>query len=127
MTSPVSRLTQPLSPESARRIRLHLLLLPVYGWILVVWTAYVIDISPAGHLNRSGHVKGHDFVHFYVLGQIADEGVAADLYDFDAQAARTDRLVPSTPIDSSHFTARRCRCCSARWRSCRTRPRWPSG
>jgi hypothetical protein len=93
----LGRLKQTPSPSVARQIQLHLALLPVYGWLLVVWTAYAIDISPAGHLDRSGHIKGHDFVHDYVLGQIGLENASADLYDFDAQARRTDRLVPEYP------------------------------
>jgi hypothetical protein len=70
-------------------------LIPVYVWLLLVWTAYAIDISPTGRLDRSGHIKGHDFAHFYVLGEIANEHAAEDLYDFSAQADRMDRLVPS--------------------------------
>jgi hypothetical protein len=84
----------PLTPAQHRLIRLHVALIPVYGWLIVVWTAYAIDITSAGRLDRSGHIKGHDFAHFYVLGQIANEHASADLYDFTAQAARMDRLVP---------------------------------
>jgi hypothetical protein len=89
-------MTQPgaLTPAQHAWIRIHLALIPVYGWLLVVWTAYAIDISPAGRLDRSGHIKGHDFAHFYVLGQIANDRASAELYDFAAQAARMDRLVP---------------------------------
>jgi hypothetical protein len=89
-------MTQPgsLTPAQHRWIRIHLALIPVYGWLLVVWTAYAIDISPAGRLDRSGHIKGHDFAHFYVLGEIANDHVARELYDFTAQANRMDRLVP---------------------------------
>lgn len=87
-------LTQPLSPSTHKIIRLHVALMPVYAWALFVWSAYGIDISPAGRLDRSGHIKGHDFVHDYVLGQIARERSSEELYDFAAQAARTDRIVP---------------------------------
>jgi len=89
-------MTQPgsLTPAQHQRIRIQLALIPVYGWLLVVWTAYAIDISPAGRLDRSGHIKGHDFAHFYVLGEIANDHAAHDLYDFTAQADRMDRLVP---------------------------------
>jgi hypothetical protein len=82
------------TPAQHRLIRLHLALIPVYGWLIVAWSAYAIDVSTAGRLDRSGHIKGHDFAHFYVLGQIANEHASADLYDFTAQAARMDRLVP---------------------------------
>jgi hypothetical protein len=71
-----------------------LALIPIYAWLLVAWTSYAIDLSPSGRLDRSGHIKGHDFVHFYVLGQIANDRAPGDLYSFDNQAVRTDRLVP---------------------------------
>ncbi|HUR20820.1 MAG TPA: glycosyltransferase family 87 protein [Vicinamibacterales bacterium] len=87
-------LTQPISPSQHKVIRLHLALIPVYAWALFVWSAYAVDISPPGRLDRSGHIKGHDFVHDYVLGQIALARSPGELYDFEAQAARTDRIVP---------------------------------
>ena len=74
-------------------IRIHLALLPFTAGDGGL-TAYAIDISPAGRIDRSGHIKGHDFAHFYVLGQIANDHAPAELYDFTAQAARMDRLVP---------------------------------
>jgi len=88
-------LTSPLTPAQARMIRIHVVLIPVYGWLLLVWTAYAIDISPAGRLDRSGHIKGHDFAHFYVLGEIANDHATDDLYSFTRQAERMDQLVPS--------------------------------
>ena len=87
-------LTATLTPAQARRIRLHLALIPVYGWLILVWATYAVDLSPAGRLDRSGHIKGHDFAHFYVLGEIANEHATADLYSFAAQSDRMDRLVP---------------------------------
>jgi alpha-1,2-mannosyltransferase len=90
-------LTTPLTPAQARLIRIHLALIPVYGWLIVVWWAYAVDISTSGHLDRSGHIKGHDFAHFYVLGGIANDRAAQDLYDFNAQARRMDALVPDYP------------------------------
>jgi hypothetical protein len=87
-------LTQPISQSHHNSIRLHVALIPVYAWALFVWSAYAVDISPPGRLDRSGHIKGHDFVHDYVLGQIALERLPGELYDFEAQAARTDRIVP---------------------------------
>lgn len=86
--------TTPLTPAQSRLIRIHLALMPVYGWILLVWVSYAVDVSLPGRIDRSGHIKGHDFAHFYVLGQIANEHATADLYDFTAQGQRMDRLVP---------------------------------
>jgi len=92
--SVLARLNEPVSPGHARLIRTHLALIPVYGWLLVVWTAYSIDISTHGRMDRSGHIKGHDFAHFYVLGQIANARATQDLYSFEAQSRRMDQLVP---------------------------------
>lgn len=86
--------TTPLTPRASQAIRLQLALIPVYAWLLFAWSAYVIDLSPHGRLDRSGHIKGHDFAHFYVLGQIAVDRAPEDLYSFDAQAGRTDKIVP---------------------------------
>jgi Glycosyltransferase family 87 len=80
------------------RVRRQLFLIPVYVWLVFAWTAYAINMSPAGRLDRAGLVKGHDFVHFYVLGQIALDRAAGDLYDVDALSARSDRLVPQQQI-----------------------------
>jgi hypothetical protein len=92
-----TRLNRPLSGDEQRVIRRHLLLIPVYAWIIVAWTAYAIDLSPRGHLDRSGHVKGHDFLHFYVQGEMARDRAATELYSFEAHAARADALVPEYP------------------------------
>src|SRR5687768_6065371 len=83
-----------LAPEQHRRIQLQIALIPVYLWILFAWSAYAIDISPAGTLDRAGHMKGHDFLHFYVLGEIGLERAGHEVYSFAAHAKRTDRLVP---------------------------------
>lgn len=87
-------LTQPITPEIHSTLRLYIWLIPVYAWIALVWSAYAIDLSPPGRLDRSGHIKGHDFVHDYVLGQIALDRASEELYDYAAQSARTDIVVP---------------------------------
>ena len=48
-------------------------------------------------MDRSGHVKGHDFTHFYVLGQIGAERATSDLYSYDAQSARLDAIAQRFP------------------------------
>jgi len=122
-------MTQPgaLTPAQHAWIRIHLALIPVYGWLLVVWTAYAIDISPAGRLDRSGHIKGHDFAHFYVLGQIANDRAPAELYDFAAQAARMDRLVPDNENPFAPFHGPHLALFFAHSRDCRTKWRWLFG
>ena len=88
------RLAEPLAPERARQIRRHLILIPVYVWIVFALRSYAIDISAPGNLDRSGHMKGHDFAHFYVQGQIARDHAVNELYSFDAHSARADALFP---------------------------------
>ncbi len=91
---PMLSLRGPLDPLQRRRLELNIALMPVYVWLIFAWTAYAIDISPAGKLDRAGHIKGHDFAHFYVLGQIANDRSGKELYSFEQQATRMDRLVP---------------------------------
>ena len=58
-----------MNPElwlTARRIRIHGLLLAV-----CLWTVYAVDMSAPGLLDRNGLVKGTDFLHFYTLGNLA--------------------------------------------------------
>jgi hypothetical protein len=94
MASLTSRLKEPLDPSVAARIRLHLALIPVYGWAILAWSVFAADNASAGRLDRAGHIKGHDFVHFYVLGQIGLDRATGDLYSYAAQSARTDLLLP---------------------------------
>jgi len=83
-----------ITPRQHRLIRMHLALIPVYAWLLFAWATYAVDISTTGRLDRSGHNKGHDFAHFYVLGEIARDRATDDLYSFEAQARRLDRVLP---------------------------------
>ncbi|HEX5070870.1 MAG TPA: glycosyltransferase family 87 protein, partial [Vicinamibacterales bacterium] len=87
-----------LSVAQHRQIRLHLAFIPVYVWIIWVWTSYAVNVSPSGRIDRTGHVKGQDFTHDYVLGQIAREHATGDLYNFDAQSRRMDRLFPDYEV-----------------------------
>src|SRR5262245_35043721 len=92
-------LTTPLTPARAARIRRQLVLLPAYAWILFAWTNFALDQSTRGAIDRSGHIKGHDFTHFYVLGQIGAEHAREDLYSYSAQSARLDAI-------DTHFRGR---------------------
>jgi hypothetical protein len=49
-------------------------------------------VSTRGRVDGEGLIKGHDFVHFYVLGQIALERDPSGLYDHAHQKARTQAL-----------------------------------
>jgi alpha-1,2-mannosyltransferase len=77
---------------SAKRIRVHALLLAVS-----LWTVYTVDMSAPGLLDRNGLVKGTDFLHFYTLGRLALEGRGDLLYNMRAQADLAREFVSSAP------------------------------
>src|SRR4029077_8920545 len=77
---------------SAKRIRIHGLLLAV-----LLWTVYAMDVSTPGLLDRNGLVKGTDFLHFYTLGNLALHGRGDLLYDMRAQAELGRELVAKAP------------------------------
>jgi hypothetical protein len=72
-----------------RRVRRHAALLG-----LCLWLVYAISLWTPGMRDRAGIVKGADFLHFYTLGLLANQGRGADLYDAYAQKAESERLVP---------------------------------
>jgi alpha-1,2-mannosyltransferase len=78
------------SRVTSKRLRAHALILCVCMWSVFVW-----NVSKPGVLDRSGIVKGADFIHLYTLGSVALAHRAADLYDPDAQATLTAELVPA--------------------------------
>jgi hypothetical protein len=57
---------------------------------------YAINLSTPGLRDRSGQLKGTDFIHFYVLGSLALDGQAAALYDYRAQVAHSVARVPES-------------------------------
>jgi hypothetical protein len=84
-----------MSPDlwlTAKRVRIHGLLLAV-----CLWTVYVYDMSAPGLLDRNSLVKGTDFLHFYTLGNLALEDRGDLLYDMRAQADRARELVAQAP------------------------------
>jgi alpha-1,2-mannosyltransferase len=78
-----------LSPSAHEAIRSHLLLLPVYIWLVYGWTNLLTTIRQI--------VPVRDFAHFYVLGVIARERNAQALYDIDLMASIVTRVVPGGP------------------------------
>ncbi len=74
-----------------RRVRRHALLLGV-----CVWMAYALTLATPGLRDRTGKLKGTDFLHFYTLGSLALEGRSDALYDARAQAEQSERLVPES-------------------------------
>jgi hypothetical protein len=77
---------------TAKRIRIHGLLLAV-----CLWTIYGMDMSTPGPIDRNGLVKGTDFLHFYTLGQLALRGRGDLLYDIRAQAEMMHQFVSRAP------------------------------
>lgn len=74
---------------TAPRIRTHAVLLA-----LCLWTVYAVDMSTPGLLDRSGIIKGADFLHFYTLGTLALQNRGDLLYDIPSQSAELAKLVP---------------------------------
>jgi alpha-1,2-mannosyltransferase len=75
---------------TAKRLRAHGIILA-----LCLWSVYVWNISAPGLKDRSGIIKGADFIHLYALGSVALQHRACDLYAADAQAQLTAGRVPS--------------------------------
>ncbi|HXS74892.1 MAG TPA: glycosyltransferase family 87 protein [Terracidiphilus sp.] len=75
-----------------KRVRGHAVLLGV-----VLWGAYAINIATPGIKDREGQLKGADFLHFYVLGNIARMHDASLLYDAPRQAALGAKLIHGDP------------------------------
>ena len=71
----------------AARVRTHGTLLA-----LCLWSVYGLGISTPGLVDRSGLLKGADFLQFQVFGSLA--GTPQALYDSDAFASRILDLVP---------------------------------
>src|SRR5262249_41985034 len=74
---------------TAKRLRVHGLMLGVCLWSFYIWS-----MSTPGLIDRRGNLKGTDFLPFYTLGALANRHDAADLYNMDVQAALAARLVP---------------------------------
>jgi Glycosyltransferase family 87 len=61
---------------------------------LCLWSVYIWNLSTPGLRDRSGNLKGADFLHFYVLGSVALAHRGADLYNMNAQASLAVARVP---------------------------------
>ena len=80
---------------TARRIRVHGLLLAV-----CLWTFYAVDMSTPGLRDRNGLIKGADFVHFYTLGIIALQKRGDLLYNMQAQSSFLQKVLPEAAGNS---------------------------
>src|SRR5262249_30958528 len=70
-----------------------------YGIIfsLCLWSTYAWLISTRRLLDRNGLLKGTDFLHFYVLGTLANQDHGADLYNIAVQTELARQRVPEAP------------------------------
>lgn len=75
-----------------KRVRGHAILLA-----LVIWGAYAFNMATPGLKDREGQLKGADFLHEYVLGNIARLHDASMLYDAGRQAALGVQLIHQDP------------------------------
>jgi hypothetical protein len=75
----------------ASRLRAHAVLLA-----LCLWGVLAAAISTPGLRDRSGLLKGTDFLQFYVAGSLVREGRADSLYDYSAHVAEGARRVPES-------------------------------
>lgn len=73
-----------------RRLRAHGLILA-----LCLWSVYLWNMSTPGLIDRSGNLKGTDFLHFYTLGSLALAHRGTDLYNMRAQAELAAQRVPA--------------------------------
>lgn len=74
-----------------QRVRRHAMLLAV-----CVWAVYAFTIATPGLRDRTGKLKGTDFLHFYTLGSLVVEDRSEALYDAHLQAELSERLVPES-------------------------------
>jgi hypothetical protein len=75
---------------------LHPRRLFAYGLILAlgIWSVYAWLLTAPGLLDRNGLLKGTDFLHFYVLGTLANQHCGGDLYNIAVQTDLAHQRVP---------------------------------
>lgn len=62
---------------------------------LVSWGIYLLDIATPGFLDRTGNLKGTDFLQFYTAGEIYRAGTISTLYNVRQFWATCEHAVPS--------------------------------
>ncbi|MFZ0992213.1 MAG: hypothetical protein WAN29_09945, partial [Candidatus Sulfotelmatobacter sp.] len=72
-----------------KRLRAHGLLLAISLWSVYIW-----NMATPGLLDRSGNLKGTDFLHFYTLGSLALAHRGTDLYNMKVQSELAAQRVP---------------------------------
>ena len=74
---------------TARRVQIQATVL-----LLCTLTLYGIDIATPGLRDRVGHLKGPDFLQFYIAGSLANQNRGDALYDPAANVREAVRIVP---------------------------------
>jgi alpha-1,2-mannosyltransferase len=75
---------------TTKRLRAHGLMLA-----LCLWSVYLWNMATPGLHDRSGNLKGTDFLHFYTLGSLALAHDGNDLYDMQVQSTLAAQRVPA--------------------------------
>jgi Glycosyltransferase family 87 len=70
-------------------LRLHAVSLFVASWLVLAWMHAV-----SGPFDRSGVLRGVDFLQFYAAGRMVANGHAGQLYDWETFARTLPTLVP---------------------------------
>jgi len=73
-----------------KRLRAHGLILAISLWSVYTW-----NTATPGLLDRSGNLKGTDFLHLYTLGALALAHRGADLYHLAVQSTLAAQRVPA--------------------------------
>src|SRR4051812_34220690 len=81
-----------LTPAQHALIRQQIALIPLYVWVIFAWGVFFVHL-PVPPFNSNTHIA-RDFAHFYAQGLAAREHAASTLYDIDALAVLTRRVVP---------------------------------
>ncbi|MGB8582892.1 MAG: glycosyltransferase family 87 protein [Candidatus Sulfotelmatobacter sp.] len=90
MTASISASRIPASWITDRRLRAHGLILA-----LCLWSVYLWNMCTPGLIDRTGNLKGTDFLHFYTLGSLALVHRGSDLYNMQAQAELAAQRIPA--------------------------------
>lgn len=80
------------TPAQHAFIRRQIALIPLYVWVVYAWGVFFAHL-PIPPFDSTTHIA-RDFAHFYAQGVAAREHAASTLYDLDALAALTQRVVP---------------------------------
>jgi len=82
--------------QHGARLRAESLRLPAVALAAGLWITAAYTLSTPGLFDRNGTLKGVDFLQFHTAAHMVASGEGAQLYDWDAFAARLTSLIPGT-------------------------------